>query len=53
MNREVENNGLAMTATDIPFEIRVSGSNVGALSHTQSGQGEQASYKDRYTKLYS
>ena len=38
---------MAMTATDIPFEIRVIGSNVGALSHTQSGQGEQASYTDQ------
>lgn len=44
MNREVENTGLQMTAEGIPFEIRVTGNNTGALSHIQTGQGDLATY---------
>ena len=44
MSREVENSGLQMTAEGTPFEIRVSGNNTGALTHTQTGVGDLATY---------
>lgn len=44
MNDSVRANGGTIALATSDFEIRVSGSNVGALSYTQTGQGQNASY---------
>lgn len=44
MNKDVTAGGMGVALTTSDFEIRVSGTNTGALSYTQSGVGQAAQY---------
>lgn len=51
MNREVEGEGVQMTATDLPYEIKTVGTNIGPRSHVITGSGENK--VDTITDLFS
>ena len=44
MNREVGTSGMGVQVAGTPFELAVSGTNVGALSYEQSGTAESPTY---------